>query len=81
VLAYNADGLAESVDGGVTGVLMTTRDAGEWARELESLLVDDDRTVRLGSAGRAFAEHFTWGAAATSLLAVYSSLAAGTGRP
>jgi len=81
VLAYRAGGLSESVDDGVTGVLMDTRDPGEWARELESLLRGDERNARLGSAGRAFAERFTWGAAATSLLAVYSSLVAGSGRP
>jgi D-inositol-3-phosphate glycosyltransferase len=81
VLGYMAGGLVESVDDGVTGVLMKTRDAVDWARELDALLVDDDRRARLGLAGRAFAEHFTWGAAATSLLAVYASLVAGSGRP
>jgi D-inositol-3-phosphate glycosyltransferase len=81
VLAYRAGGLAESVDDEITGVLMTTRDPGEWARELGSLLTDDDRNARLGAAGRAFAERFTWPTAAASLLAVYSSLAAGSGRP
>ncbi len=81
VLAYRAGGLVESVDDSITGLLLDTRDPDAWARELESLLGDGERLARLGVAGRSFAEHFTWGAAATSLLGVYAGLVAGSGRP
>ncbi len=81
VLASRSGGLVESVNDTVTGMLMDTRDPELWAVELESLLADRDRAARLGAAGRVFAEHFTWGAAATSLLGVYASLVAGSGRP
>jgi D-inositol-3-phosphate glycosyltransferase len=81
VLASRSGGLVESVDDSVTGVLIDSRDPAAWARELQLLLADDEWVARLGAAGRSFAEHFTWGAAATSLLGVYASLVAGSGRP
>jgi D-inositol-3-phosphate glycosyltransferase len=72
VIGYRSGGLADSVADGVSGVLLDTRDPREWANQL-ALLIDGGRD-RLGAMARAHAEHFTWGAAATSLLGVYSAI-------
>jgi len=78
VVAMAVGGLGESVLDGETGVLVASRDAGEWARVIQSLLDDAPLRATLGAAGRAHAEGLGWGTAATSVLGVYASL---VGRP
>lgn len=77
VIAYRTGGLVESVEDGVSGLLLDDRDPRTWATALSGLLENDERASRLGLSARAWAERFTWGAAAASLLGVY----AGVGRP
>lgn len=72
VIAYNAGGLAEAVEDGVSGVLLGTRDPRQWAIEISALLDNDERRSQLGLSARAYAERFTWGSAAASLLGVYA---------
>jgi D-inositol-3-phosphate glycosyltransferase len=75
-IGFRAGGLAESIDDGVSGLLLGTRDPRYWATEIALLIDDDERRAVMGDTARAFAERFSWGAAAASLLGVY----AGTSR-
>jgi D-inositol-3-phosphate glycosyltransferase len=72
VIAYRTGGLAESVEEGVSGVLLGTRDPRYWATEIAVMIENDERRSTLGLSARAWAERFTWGAAAASLLGVYA---------
>lgn len=71
VLAARSGGLAEAVHDGATGVLIGSREPGEWAHELDALLTDDARAARLGAAARAHAETMSWSASAEALLGAY----------
>lgn len=75
VVASSVGGLSEAVVDGVTGVLVDSRDPVVWAHEIRSLLVDPGRRLVLATAARQRAEGLSWGAAATSLIGVYASLA------
>lgn len=77
VIAYRTGGLSDAVHDGVSGLLLGTREPRYWATEIALLIEDDERRTALGVTARGFAERFTWGAAAASLLGVY----AGLGRP
>ncbi len=74
VVASRAGGLTESVEDGVTGVLIDSREPSVWAAQLARLLADDTLRATMGAAGREFAGRFTWGAAAASLLGVYAGI-------
>ena len=74
VLAFRTGGLAESVDDGVSGVLLGTRDPRYWASEIAVMIEDDARRAAMSITARGFAERFTWGATATSLLGVYAGV-------
>lgn len=75
VIGYRSGGLRESISEGVSGLLLGTRDPRYWATEIANLLENDERRLELGTSARAFAQRFTWGAAATGLLGVYASVA------
>ena len=77
VVAYRAGGLTESVEEGRSGIVLGTRDPRYWATEVAIILEDEERRERYAITGREHAQRFTWAAAATSLLGVYS----GAGRP
>jgi glycosyltransferase involved in cell wall biosynthesis len=53
-------------------VLLGTRDPRYWATEIAVMIENDERRSTLGLSARAWAERFTWGAAAASLLGVYA---------
>lgn len=74
VIAFRTGGLIESVAEGESGLLLDSRDPREWAQATASLLDDDAQLGRLSALARHHAEGFTWAAAATALLGVYSSL-------
>ncbi len=74
VIAYRSGGLAESVSDGTSGLLLGTREPRYWATEMALLIEDDERRTALGVTARGFAERFTWGAAAASLLGVYAGV-------
>jgi D-inositol-3-phosphate glycosyltransferase len=74
VIAYRAGGLAESVEDGVSGTLLDTREPRLWATEIALMLENDERRSRMGLSARAHAERFTWAAAAAGLLGVYAGV-------
>jgi D-inositol-3-phosphate glycosyltransferase len=76
VVGYRSTGLVESVADGSSGVLVDSRDPGEWAATVSRLLADDAELARLGASARGHAEGYTWATAAASLLGVYEGLLA-----
>jgi D-inositol-3-phosphate glycosyltransferase len=72
VVASRVGALPEAVGPG--GLLLGSRDPTEWAVVIAGLLDDRSHRTAFGTAGRAHAERYTWGAAATSLLGIYAVL-------
>ena len=63
-VASDSPGLRESVVNGRTGLLVPHGDVGRLTESLEHLLEDRERRMRMGREARAFAEGFSWDAAA-----------------
>jgi glycosyltransferase involved in cell wall biosynthesis len=75
VVASRAGGAAESVDHGVTGVVVRPRDVGELAHALGPLLTDAELRHRLGNAGRQrYEEAFTFQQMLGHTVAVYDQV-------
>ena len=74
VVATASGGLIEAVEDGVTGLLVDSRDPAAWTDAVRRLLEDDTLSARLGTAGRARAEHFTWDRTAAATADVYTRL-------
>ena len=64
VVASDSPGLRESVLDGRTGFLVTHGDVSALADAYDRIVADPALVTRLGTAGRAFAESFTWESAA-----------------
>ena len=64
VVASDSPGLRESVLDGRTGFLVTHGDVSALAAAYDRIVADPALVTRLGTAGRAFAESFTWESAA-----------------
>ena len=64
VVASDSPGLRESVLDGRTGFLVTHGDVSALAAACDRIIADPALVTRLGTAGRAFAESFTWESAA-----------------
>ncbi len=64
VVASDSPGLRESVLDGRTGFLVTHGDVSGLAGAYDRIVADPALVTRLGTAGRAFAESFTWESAA-----------------
>ena len=64
VVASDSPGLRESVLDGRTGFLVTHGDVTALAAAYDRIVADPALVTRLGTAGRAFAESFTWESAA-----------------
>jgi len=64
VVASDSPGLRESVLDGRTGFLVKHGDVRELAAAYDRIIADPALLTRLGTAGRAFAESFTWESAA-----------------
>lgn len=64
VVASDSPGLRESVLDGRTGFLVKHGDVSALADACDRILADPTLVTRLGTAGRAFAESFTWESAA-----------------
>lgn len=60
VIASDSPGLRESLVNGQTGVLVPHGDTVALAREMRKIAQSKARVESLGSAGRRFAERFTW---------------------
>lgn len=71
VVAAAAGGLREAVVDGETGVVLESRDPGDWAAEIERILTDDTYAAGLAAAGREHAERLSWERSAAGLEDVY----------
>jgi D-inositol-3-phosphate glycosyltransferase len=80
VIAFRVGGLLDAVEDRVSGLLLSTRAPADWADAIGLMLDDEELRASMGHAARAHAGRFTWGATATSLMGVYSSLGV-PGRP
>lgn len=74
VIAAHTTGLLESVQSGVNGVHVATRDPADWAREISRLLTDAAARAGLARTARAFAEQHTWDHHAEWLERIYLNL-------
>lgn len=82
VVASDLPALAESVDHGVTGLLVTPEDPAALAEALTALLDDPARAERMGQSGRRWAlEERTWAANAARYSTLYRRLAPVAPRP
>lgn len=79
-VASDAPGLRESVVHGETGLLVPHEDEDALVGALADLIGDPERRERMGKSARAFAEGFTWDAAAKSLEARLERVVADSGR-
>jgi glycosyltransferase involved in cell wall biosynthesis len=79
-VASDAPGLRESVVHGETGLLVPYEDEASLVGALAELIRDPERRERMGKNARAFAEGFTWDAAAESLEARLERVVADSGR-
>jgi glycosyltransferase involved in cell wall biosynthesis len=68
VVAANSPGIRESVVDGETGFLVPPDDPGAMAAAMRGIVESRDLVEVLGTAGRRFAQNFTWERAANSTL-------------
>lgn len=68
VIAANSPGIRESVIDGETGFLVAPDDSGAMAAAMRGIVESRDLVDVLGTAGRRFAEKFTWERSASSTL-------------
>lgn len=74
VVAAAVGGLRYVVDDGVSGHLVEGHDPADHAERVLDLLRDDARAQRMGKAGVAHSQRFSWDATAEEILAVYGEL-------
>ena len=78
VIAGNSGGVAEAVQDGTTGMLVSGVDEAELGRAITTLAEDVTLRVRMGAAGRQrVKESFTWDAAAVAVAALHTEAAGG----
>lgn len=73
VIAFHGSGLVESVSDGVSGLLIDSRRARDWALIVNSLLDDTSGLRELSARARDYAEGYTWAATAAATLGLYAS--------
>lgn len=76
VIGFRGTGLTESIAHGRSGLLVSSREPLHWAEAMVAMLDDPGARQRMSETARDHALGFTWGATATALLGVYSSLLA-----
>ncbi len=74
VVASDAGGLRALVRHGETGLLVRPGDPSALAEALDALLVDASLSQRMGAAGAARAQRFTWDASAARLAEAYEQV-------
>jgi D-inositol-3-phosphate glycosyltransferase len=74
VLATGALGRTGAVAVGQSGVLLGSRDPGEWGKAITGLLADRLLLGELAASARDHAQNFSWAASAAGLLGIYASL-------
>jgi glycosyltransferase involved in cell wall biosynthesis len=81
VVAPARGGVTDTVQHGVTGLLVPPGDSGAFAAATLRLLRDDALRVQLGARGRAAALERSWDGILDDVLAGYSDAAGSTGIP
>jgi D-inositol-3-phosphate glycosyltransferase len=76
VVASSVGGLRTLVDDGRTGALVEGRDAEEWARRIDEVLLDPARAARMGGEAAAAARRYAWSTTAGRLRRLYADLSA-----
>ncbi|GAA0990602.1 glycosyltransferase [Subtercola frigoramans] len=71
VLATRSSGMQASVCDGVSGILLDSRDPGEWGRALDSLLGKPGRLAELSASAREFGLLHDWGKTADATADAY----------
>lgn len=74
VIGFRSGGLSESIEEGVSGITLGTRDPRYWATEIAIMIENEERRSTMQLTARAHAERFSWGTAAASLLGVYAGV-------
>ncbi|RWZ68706.1 glycosyltransferase [Labedella populi] len=74
VIASASGGLREAVVDGETGIVLDSRDPGDWGRAIERVLRDPELGARFARAGRSRAEALSWPQSAVALSACYGAL-------
>jgi glycosyltransferase involved in cell wall biosynthesis len=74
VVASNVGGVPDIVRNGEVGILVPPRDPAKLADSLITLLEDSDLRERMGSAGRALAQDYSWDNNAASTERIYEGL-------
>ncbi len=77
VVAYDAEGVRDSVRHGETGLLAPTCDIAAFTSALRMLLESPERRERQGTLARAHAERSGWASLLERLVVVYAQVAAG----
>jgi len=78
VVGTRIGGMCETIIHGTTGMLVEPDSPEDLAQALASILEDSDRARAMGRAGRERAvEHYSWGARAKRLMAVYDRVIGG----
>lgn len=75
VVGYDAEGVRDSVQPGVTGLLAPLSERGVFAGYLRALLDAPELRLRLGASARAYAERQSWDAVMTQIAATYARVA------
>ncbi|WP_373294970.1 D-inositol-3-phosphate glycosyltransferase [Streptomyces fuscichromogenes] len=73
VIAARVGGLPVAVREGVSGLLMSTHDPGDYADALRAFADDPSRSVRMGTAAARHALSFGWGGTASAVADVYAA--------
>jgi glycosyltransferase involved in cell wall biosynthesis/LmbE family N-acetylglucosaminyl deacetylase len=73
VVASRSTGLLDSVSDGVSGVLLDSREPGEWGRVIAGLLDDPPRLESLSRSAVAFGARRSWAAVADDITAHYDA--------
>lgn len=76
VVGTRIPGLRDAVKDGETGMLVEPEDVGDLVAAMGQLLADPARRQRLGTAGRTWAEGFTWDRIAADQERVYETVVA-----
>ena len=75
VVAAATSGLTESVEDGVSGILLDSRDPAVWAEAIDTLLGDPGRRAALAASALEFGKAHDWAASAAAIAEHYRAIA------
>ncbi len=76
VVASAVGGLTALVEHGSTGFLVDSREPGDWARAIDSILGDHHRRLAMAAAAGASGRRYTWSTTAARLRRIYADVVA-----